>query len=109
MAGSSVQESGSFPGMVGKFVKEALGNRVVMGAAGVLASRAAFNGLSFVLNIILARMLGVSGLGIYTYALAWMFLLMVPTMLGMDQLVVREIAASAVRAEWSRVRGVLRK
>jgi O-antigen/teichoic acid export membrane protein len=109
MAGSSVQESGSFPGMVGKFVKETLGNRVVMGAAGVLASRAAFNGLSFVLNIILARMLGVSALGIYTYALAWMFLLMVPTMLGMDQLVVREIAASAARAEWSRVRGVLRK
>jgi O-antigen/teichoic acid export membrane protein len=109
MANSSVEESGSLPGMVGKSVKEALGNRVVMGAAGVLASRAAFNGLSFVLNVVLARMLGASGLGVYTYALAWTLLLTVPAMLGMDQLVVREIAASSLRADWGRVKGILRK
>src|SRR5260370_34257406 len=92
-----------------KCVRESLGNRVVTGAAGVLASRAAFNGLSFVLNVILARVVGALGLGVYTYALAWIFLLMVPGMLGMDQLVVREIAASSVRAEWGRSRRVLRK
>ncbi len=109
MAALSVQESGSLPELARKFVKESLGNRVVTGAAGVLASRAAFNGLSFVLNVILARMLGALGLGVYTYALAWIFLLMVPAMLGMDQLVVREIAASSVRAEWGRSRRVLRK
>ncbi len=78
MAALSVQESGSLPELARKFVKESLGNRVVTGAAGVLASRAAFNGLSFVLNVILARMLGALGLGVYTYALAWIFLLMVP-------------------------------
>src|SRR5260370_9283148 len=90
-----------------KCVRESLGNRVVTGAAGVLASRAAFNGLSFVLNVILARMLGALGLGVYTYALAWIFLLMVPAMMGMDQLGVREIASSTVRAEWGRSRGGL--
>ncbi len=109
MAGSIVQENEGIPLLARKFVKENLGNRVVTGAVGLLAFRAAFNGLSFVLNIVLARMLGVSGLGIYTYAMAWMLLLMVPAMLGMDQLVVREIAASSARTEWGRVRGILRK
>jgi O-antigen/teichoic acid export membrane protein len=109
MAALSVRESASIPGLARKFVNKSLGNRVVTGAAGVLASRAAFNGLSFVLSVILARMLGASGLGVYTYALAWMLLLMVPAMLGMDQLVVREIAASSARAEWTRVWRVLRK
>ncbi len=66
MTGSSVRENGSIPGLARKFVKESLGNRVVTGAAGLLAFRAAFSGLSFVLNVVLARMLGASGLGIYT-------------------------------------------
>jgi len=109
MAGSSVQESEGIPRLARKVVKESLGNRVVTGAAGLLAFRAAFNGLSFALNVVLARMLGASGLGIYSYAFAWMLLLMVPAMLGMDQLVVREIAASSARTEWGRVRGILRK
>jgi O-antigen/teichoic acid export membrane protein len=109
MAASSVRESARIAGLARKLVNESLGNRVVTGAAGLLAFRAAFFGLSFVLNVVLARMLGASGLGVYTYALAWMLLLMVPAMLGMDQLVVREIAASSARTEWGRVRGILRK
>lgn len=109
MVGSIVRESEGILGLAKNLVRESLGNRVVTGAAGLLAFRAAFNGLSFALNVVLARMLGASGLGIYTYAFAWMLLLMVPAMLGMDQLVVREIAASSARAEWGGVRGILRK
>ena len=66
------------------------------------------SGLSFVLNVILARLLGVNGLGIYSYVLAWNQLLAVPALLGLDNLLVREIAIYKAQSSWGLIRGILR-
>ena len=108
-ASSSVRDKAHIQELAAKLLSRGLGNRVIAGALGLFASRAAFTGLSFVLNVILARMLGASDFGVYTYTYAWMLLLLVPAMLGMDQLVVREIAALSARAAWSNVRRILHK
>jgi O-antigen/teichoic acid export membrane protein len=90
------------------FLQDGVRNHIVTGAAGIFASRLTFSGLSFLLSILLARILGVSGFGIYTYSFAWVVLLTIPGMLGMDQLLVREIAGAGTRGSWDSIRDVLR-
>lgn len=109
MAGSDVLASGGMHELAKKFLRQSLSNRVVAGAAGILASRVAFHGLSFIQGVMLARILGVSGLGFYTYSFSWVVLLTIPGMLGMDQLLVREIAASSSQAASGSIRSLLHK
>src|SRR5262249_4688653 len=85
-----------------------LGYQLLLDAGGLLALRVAFGGLSFVLTIILARTLGMEGFGAFSYAFAWTVLLGVPAILGMDQLLIREIAMYRVHSQWHLIRGLLR-
>jgi O-antigen/teichoic acid export membrane protein len=85
-----------------------LGNRLLLDAGGLLALRVAFGGLSFILTIILARTLGTEGFGAYSYAFAWTVLLGMPAILGMDQLLIREIATYRLHSQWHLIRGLLR-
>jgi O-antigen/teichoic acid export membrane protein len=85
-----------------------LGNRLLLDAGGLLALRVAFGGLSFIVTIILARTLGTEGFGAYSYAFAWTVLLAVPAILGMDQLLIREIATYRLHSQWHLMRGLLR-
>lgn len=85
-----------------------LRDRLLLDTGGLLALRVAYGGLSFVLTIILARTLGTEGFGTYSYSFAWTVLLGVPAILGMDQLLIREIAAYRVRSQWHLIRGLLR-
>ena len=80
---------------------------LLTGAAGVFGLRVAFGGLSFIATVVLARLLGTGGLGAFTYARAWILLLGIPAILGMDQLLVRNIAAYQAKAQWSSIRGLL--
>jgi O-antigen/teichoic acid export membrane protein len=86
-----------------------LGSRFVRSTAGVLALKVAFVGFSFVLSVVLARLLGAAGYGAYTYAFAWVVLLGVPAILGMDQLIVRDVAAYHLKSDWGSLKGLLRK
>src|SRR5579884_1166390 len=82
--------------------------RLIAGLSGLISLRAAFSGISFVSAILLARLLGPRALGAYSYSMAWIVLLAVPALLGMDQLLVREVAANAARGDWGVVNGILR-
>ncbi|MGA2607857.1 MAG: flippase [Terriglobia bacterium] len=95
--------------LLGKEESVTLRNRLVAGTGGLLGLRIAFSGLSFVATVLLARLLGREGLGAYSYAFAWVVLLGVPAILGMDQLLVREMAAYHVKSEWGLMRGLLRR
>ncbi len=86
----------------------AVRKRLVAGAAGLLSLRVAFGGLAFLQTIALARILGSRGLGAYSYALAWVTVLGAPAILGMDLLLVREIAGFRLRLEWALLRGMWR-
>jgi len=55
-------------------------------------SRLGGAGLSFLLTVALARLLGPGEYGVYAVSVAWVMLLSVPVCLGADPLLVREIA-----------------
>lgn len=70
----------------------------------MLAVKVAYGGLSFVTSVLLTRLLGAAGFGIYAYSLAWVVVLSAPAGLGLDKILVREIAADQVQSAWGRIR-----
>lgn len=85
-----------------------LKHKLVVGAVGSFALKIAGSGLAFGLSVFLARCLGTVGLGIYAYAMTWTNLLSIPATLGIDQLIVREIAIYRARSHWKLMGGLLR-
>lgn len=94
--------------MLTSFLSKKLKNRLLKSFAGVMGLKIGASGLGFLLNVLLARFLGVGGFGIYTYALAWRDLLIIPGILGLDSLLVREVAVYRTKSEWGLLRGILR-
>ncbi len=90
------------------FLPKKLKNSLFKSFAGVMGLKVGASGLGFVLNVLLARFLGVASFGVYTYALAWHDLLIIPALLGLDTLIVREVAVYKTTSEWGLLRGLLR-
>jgi len=94
--------------------REALPARSVLpagllrGTAGLLGLRLVHAGLTLALAVVLARLLGPEGYGVYAHVLALVTLLAVPARLGLPNLVVREVAAGLAGRQWGRVRALLR-
>lgn len=65
-------------------------------------------GANFVLAIVLARALGVEGFGVYSFALAWALVLGVPAGLGLNRLLMREMAALREKNHWGQALGLIR-
>jgi len=81
---------------------------LLKGSAGTFALKIISTGLAFVISLLLARLLGAKGYGIYAYTMAWVNLLGVLATLGLDRLIVREIAVYQTQSEWGLMRGLLR-
>jgi O-antigen/teichoic acid export membrane protein len=64
--------------------------------------------LNFLASLLIAHLLGVAGYGAYAYAQSWVYLLLVPAVLGLDLLLVRNVAAYRARFEWGLLNGFLR-
>ncbi len=65
-------------------------------------------GLGYGVHVGLARWMGATEYGIYTYVLAWAALLSIPAGLGLPVLVVRFVPAYSVTESWGLLRGLLR-
>ncbi len=85
-----------------------LKNRVLKGVAGSFGLKIASSGIAFIMSIIFARFLGTAGLGTYSYATTWANLLSIPATLGINQLIVREIAIYRTKSRWELMAGLLR-
>ena len=98
--------------MIGKFLNKgeagSLQRRLTRNAAGSFGLKIASIGLAFVTSVLLARLFGPEGYGLYAYALAWMLILQIPAGLGMKALLVREVASYQARSEWGLMHGLLR-
>ena len=94
--------------LLAKEQQSSLKQRLIRGAAGTLGLRTAATGLNFITGILLARLLGASGFGIYTYAFTWTQLLSLGATLGLDNLIVREVAIYQSKSTWNLMRGLLR-
>ncbi|MES2755199.1 MAG: hypothetical protein V4659_11080, partial [Pseudomonadota bacterium] len=75
--------------------------------AGPLFLRGFVLAASFLCQMLLARLLGVGGFGLYAYALAWTRPLAAPATLGLERLFVREVAACAGQSRWGEWRALL--
>lgn len=64
--------------------------------------------LGLVSTILLARCLGVSGYGLYSYAIVFVTLLSMPAILGVPTLVTRETARANEARNWAQMRGLWR-
>jgi O-antigen/teichoic acid export membrane protein len=93
------------------FFKPKLGswkNRLLQQAAGSFGLRLIYTALTFVTNILLARFLGTEDFGIYNYTVTWSYLLAVFGTIGLDNLLVREVAIYCSQSAWGLLRGILR-
>ena len=78
--------------------------RAVVGSAGL---RVAGMGLGFLVGVQLARALGPAGYGIYGIAMSLVSIAMIPTELGLSQLVTREAAIAEASTDRSTIRSLL--
>ena len=82
---------------------------VVRGASIVFALKMVGAGLGFGFNLLLARMLGAEGTGIYFLALTTITVATVFGRVGLDITLLRFAAAGAAVEDWATVKGVYRK
>ena len=75
--------------------------------AGVFGLRLAYSALTFLISILLARILGKAGFGVYTYSIVWAYLLSVPATMGFDNFVVKQVAIYQTQSSWHLMRGLL--
>lgn len=68
------------------------GTRLLKSAAGTLVVRVTGTALSFAVGVALARVLGVTGFGVYAYAMSWLGVAGVLAGLGTGELLIRETA-----------------
>ncbi len=80
---------------------------LVRGVAGSLGLTVGAAALAFVNGILLARLLGAAGYGVYASVIAVVLLLTYALTLGFDRLIVREGAALGGRGDWAGVRGLI--
>ncbi len=86
-----------------------LRTHLIRGAFGSLILKLAQTMLTLVLTVILARMLGVEGFGVYAFCLSVVNLLVVPAMLGGQKLLVREVAVYNAKGQYHLLRGLIRR
>ena len=82
---------------------------VVNGASVAFVLKVLGAGLAFGFNILLARMFGAEGAGIYFLALTITAIATVIGRIGLDNTLVRFVAANASTGDWASVKGVYRK
>ncbi len=82
---------------------------VLRGAAIAFSVKIAGAGVAFAFNIYLARALGVQGAGVYFLALSVVTVASVIARFGMDNTLLRFIAASASINDWAAIKGVAKK
>jgi O-antigen/teichoic acid export membrane protein len=77
-------------------------------AFGALLLRLTMVGLEFLCVVALARVFKATGYGIYAFVVALLGLLAIPTSLGLDRFLVREVARLRTIGDWATIRGLLR-
>ena len=83
------------------------GSRLLKQIVSSFGLRVTYMGCTFLTSLILARFLGLTEFGIYSYTISWSYLLGVFSTVGLDNLLVREVAVYKSRLAWGKLRGIL--
>ncbi len=82
--------------------------QLVRGTSGTFVIRTSNTALKFLTSWALARLLGADGFGVFNFVMAWITLLMIPALFGLDRLMVRELSVYTSEGAWALARGLLR-
>jgi len=93
---------------LGKEGQGTLKAHMVRGTVGTFALKVLNTVLAFGTSLLLARLLGAREYGVYAYAISWASLLSVPAVMGLNTLLVREVARYKALEDWGALRGILR-
>lgn len=85
-----------------------LKGQLLRGGVGSIAIKIASTGLNLVLAIVLARLLGAEGFGVYSFIFAIVTILAIPAQMGLPNLVVRETAKAQAAGRWDVIKGLWR-
>ncbi|HDN26563.1 MAG TPA: flippase [Thioploca sp.] len=88
---------------------EGIGAVLVRGASGSFVVQVLAVSIGFGTQVLLARLLGVTQYGLFRYVLAWLGLLGLLSILGMDTSLVRFASAYKAQEKWGLLRGLLRR
>ncbi len=80
-----------------------------MDAAGTYVLQVVSLGLGFLSQLVVARLVGISGYGAYSYALAWSTMVVQPSLVGLDRVLVRELPTYRQARAFGLMRGLLRR
>lgn len=75
--------------------------------SGAFIIRIAYTLLGALNSVLLARVLGAEGYGVYVFSLSIVALLSVPTQFGIPLVVVRDVASYRVSSSWGLIRGLV--
>lgn len=89
--------------------RDTLRGQLSLGVASSLGLKVTYMVLTLGLTVVLARILGPEGFGVYAYALSLVTLIAVPTQMGLPTLVVREVARYQVQERWGLLKGLLQR
>lgn len=84
-----------------------LGAALIKGIAGSTGVKLVFSGVGFITAVVLARSLGATGYGTYSFVMALVAFLAIPSELGIPGLAVREVAVANARKDWGHMRGLI--
>ena len=84
-----------------------IGAALIRGIVGTAGLRAAQAVLTLLITVVLARLLAPEGYGAYSFAIAVVSFLAIPSELGVPGLAVREIAVANARNDWPRMRAFI--
>ena len=94
--------------LLGKNQGDTIQRFIAKTAAGGIGLKIINVGLVYTMNLLLARFLGAAGYGSYAYAIAWLNLLIIPAVLGLEGLTTREVAVYHSQSKWGLMHGLLR-
>ena len=77
------------------------------GTIGTLSLKIFSTIIGFITSIIIARLLGVEEYGNYAYAISWIYLLSIPSIFGMDKLLVRNISFYFKNSSWTLMKALV--
>src|SRR5918992_1610267 len=83
-------------------------SRFIQGSALAFGIRLSGAALSYLTQVLIARFLGAFDFGLYSFAWSCVFLLSVPAMMGLDQVLLRYYPAYMVQADFAKAAGLLR-
>ncbi len=84
-----------------------VGAPLARGAAGSFLAKMAGAAITVGVQVLLARVLGLGGYGVFSYVLTWLVVLAAISRLGLDFTVLRFAAGYQGKGEWGLLRGVL--